>query len=150
MKLIKLIYVLTLVSALGPAGCGIISGLTQDRDLKQGVAYIRYLSSDKFLSQSAFSHTVPDQTPSQFVSYLFSTMGSAEWVVTGDPFEAEQLKSIGVPVPPSNVIITNRLIPDAEKQLVLKGDDQNKQIIVEAYLSGSEAPVFTEEISFEP
>lgn len=138
-----------LISSSGLGGCTPAEEI-KDPELKQTLAYVRYLTSHRFRRQSAFSYSYPDQRPSEFVRYLFSTIGSAEWVVTGDPDEAEQLKSIRVPVPASNVAITNQWLPEAERQLVLKGNDQNNEIIVEAYMKDRKIPIFTEEISFQP
>lgn len=141
-----LIGILSLI-CLGACGS---SGGKKDPDLQKAFSFVRYLAGKRFLSRSAFIHFFPDKKPSQFVSYLFSTMGTAEWATTGDPIEEEQMRSVGIPVPPSNVRITNRLISGEEKQLVLKGDDQEMQIIVEAYIKNSNTPLFTEKLSFDP
>ncbi len=69
-------------------------------ELNQAKSFVQYLTSKRFLSRSAFKHVYPEKKPSQFVNYLFSTIGSAEWVVTGDPFEEEQMRSIRIPIPP--------------------------------------------------
>ena len=133
----------------GLAGCS-GDNISKDPELKQSVNYVRYLTSKRFLRNSAFSYTFPEQKPSQFVSYLFSDIGTAEWVVMNDPLEEEQLRSISVPVPSMNVAITNEFMPDQEKQLVLKGNDPTDQIIVEAFVEDSKTPIFTEELPFNP
>ena len=120
----------------------------QDPALQKTIHFVKYLASNRFLKKSGFRALNKQHTPSMFVSYLFSTMGSAEWVSTGDPFEEEQMKSIGVPVPPRNVIINNNYVPGGGTQVVLKGDDQNAQIIVEAYGADSGVILFTENIPF--
>jgi hypothetical protein len=120
----------------------------QDPDLQRSVNFVKYLSSNRFLKKSGFRALNDEKKPSKFVSYLFSTMGSAEWFSVGDPYEEEQMKSIGVPVPPKNVFITDTYTQGAGKQIVLKGDDANSQIIVEAYGPDSGAVLFTKKIPF--
>jgi len=145
----NLLGLLIVFGLLGFSGCG-SAAPKKDPELKRAVSFVRYLCSRRFLRKSAFISSFPEKKPTQFVSYLFSEMGVSEWVSTGDPFEEEQLKSIGVPVPPRNVRITNRLIKGAEKQVVLKGDDQELIVIVEGYLKGSGTPVFIDKLRFKP
>jgi len=143
-------FILSLAALLAIAalsGCS-ASKAPRDRELAQAVRFVHYLVSPRFGNRSAFQIAVKHKTPSAFVAYLFSTMGSAEWVSTGDPFEDEQLRAAGIPVLPRSVILTRRRKPSAEKQLIITGDDDASQIIVEAYLGGAEAPVFVERIAF--
>ncbi len=123
----------------------IIVGCTSsniDPRLEQAVKSAKYMTSQKFLSRSAFKSIYPEQKPSNFVQYIFSTMGSAEWPIAFDEGEKEQLRSIGVPIMPNNLaIVPNKPDPKNDLQVVLKADDEAGFVIIEAYEQSIEKPV---------
>ncbi len=124
-------------------GC---SSSNVDPRLEQGVASMKYMTSKKFLSRSAFSSLYPEQNPSDFVQYIFSTMGSAEWPVAFDEGEKEQLRSIGVPIMPNNLaIVPNEPDPKNQLQVVVKADDGAGLVIIEAYEQSLDKPVLVVE-----
>ena len=141
---------LVLVTApLALIGCG---SERKDPALQKATAYVRYLTSRRFLKHSAFEHSFPEKKPSQFVSYLFSDIGIVEWSgVTEVSMEGEQLKSVRIPVPPGNVIITNFLLPEEQaRQLLLRGDDSAGVIVAKAYLDPAQPAQFVERFTFPP
>lgn len=115
-------------------------------ELEEAARVVHYMVAPRNLSRSMFSAAFPDQKPSQFVSYLFSSMGRAEWPTPATDFEREQLKSIGAPATPQDVAFVSRTLdPKKGKQLVVKFDDRRSVVIVEGYVDPDEPPVLTRE-----
>ena len=122
------------------------SGKKLDPQLKQGVASFKYMTSQKFLSKSAFKTSYPEQKPSEYVKYIFSTLGSAEWPIAFDPSEEEALRSARIPVFPRDLtVVPDKPDPKINKQLVIRSDDTNGKIIIEAYEKAGEPSVLTVE-----
>lgn len=119
-------------------------------ELEQAVNAVRYLSAPKQLSRSAFAAAFADGkgTPSQYVSFLFSTMGTAEWPRALDANEAQAMRSAGIPMIPENVLLAP-LKPDREAkrkwQLVVRFDNTRGVIIVDGYTNPTQKPLFTQE-----
>jgi hypothetical protein len=103
-------------------------------ELAQAVNAIRYLSAPTQLSRSAFAAAFAEEEgkPSQYVSYLFSQLGTAA----------------GIPLIPENVFLAP-LEPDLEVksklQLVVRFDDERGVIIVDGYTNPAQKPLFTQE-----
>jgi hypothetical protein len=102
-----------------------------------------------FAPKSSFFVVFPDGTPRQFVSWYFSTMGTAEWAPTegSDEFRPEELEAMermGLGSRPKDVTYRHRQ-PDtsAGKQIVLKWDDAAGTVILEGYLDPAQPPVLT-------
>ncbi len=120
-------------------------------DLQQGMAVMRYMTSGKFLSRSMFYAAYPQGKPSDFVSYLFSTIASAEWPPLAGRGEdnamlREQMAATRTPMVPATVLFVPEK-PDlahAQNQVVIKPDDAANVVILEAYVLPSEDPVLVE------
>lgn len=102
------------------------------------------------LSRSMYAAAFPDGKPSQFVSYMFSDMGVAEWPPSdefADEIEREQMAARGLTMLPADVIFIPR-IPDPKyiNQLVVSFDDERGLVIVEGYMDSTEEPVLTREL----
>ena len=110
-----------------------------DEDLTAANAAMAKMASASTLRRSCFTIVYPEGQASDFLSYLFSDLGTAEWPIAFDEMEAQQMKSIGqVPLPPNVVVSPNsRSTPDS-KEIVLIADDDNREIRVEGYLADSE------------
>lgn len=112
-------------------------------ELRRAAAVVKYIMEPNHLGRSSFLAVFPEGKPSDFVVWMFSTFGTAEWPPRedGDPMELEQAKSIRMPVIPKDVTLTPRE-PDPEKgkQIVIKSDDPRGLIIVEGYLNPHEPP----------
>ncbi len=118
-------------------------------ELDRAAHVVRYLSAKKQLQRSSFWVLYPDGRPSEFVNWMFSAFGTAEWPPsenTADPYELEQARSIRAPIIPKNVALVPRQSnPDLKKQLVVQSDDAKGIIVVKAYLDPAKPPVLTRE-----
>jgi hypothetical protein len=117
-----------------------------EEDLEQAMHAVLSMSSPSYLSRSCYSVLHPEGKSSDYVRYLFSDLGVAEWPPVEseeDAFTAE-LKKSGRPVFPEGVaILYEKADPDAEKQIVVRSDAENNEVIYEGWLKGMTAPVLT-------
>ena len=118
-------------------------------EFERGVSLVRYFASPRYLGNSMYSATVEQHKPSELISYLFSTMGAAEWPPSEDSLELtkEQARTTRTPLVPSNIRL-RPLAPDNQPglQLVLKPDDARKMIIVEGYVLPNQTPIAKAEV----
>lgn len=128
------------------SACG-DNGPDEPPELKRAAAVVRYMASANQLKRSSFYVVYPEGKPSQFVSWMFSTFGTAEWPPAEDSDEYDALegaKALGIPVIPKDVlIVANKPDPSAGKQVVVRSDDQKSAVIVEGYLKPEGPPVLT-------
>jgi hypothetical protein len=135
---------LLLFSVLILAACG-----ESVPELAQAADVIHYMMKPQHLSRSAFYVAFPDGKPTQYVSYIFSEVGVAEWPYSetwADEMEREQMKAIGAPMVPEDVALVP-LSPDpcAGKQVGVMFDDSRGVVIVEGYVDPAADPVLTRE-----
>ena len=113
-------------------------------ELTQAAYVIHYMMKPANLSNSAFSAALENPKPSQFVSYIFSEMGVAEWP-DSDAFgelEREQIRAVGAPTVPDGVAFVPRTLdPERGKQIVVGFDDPRGMVIVEGYVDPRSEPV---------
>ncbi len=144
---LRLAWMLVLVPMIAIALLSACSTANQqDADLQQAEATARYITSPRHLRQSMYVSVHEEDTPSELLSYLFSSLGAAEWPYTTDAseMEKEQARSIGMPLQPANVAIVLMAVDArAGKQIVLRPDDGKGLIVADAYLAPDQAPVFT-------
>ena len=134
-----------LALALPVSGCG-PSAPDAPQDIREAAASIKGSSSPRMLTRSAFYVAYPDGKPTDYVNYIFSTMGSAEMPYAFDEFEAEQMRSIGqVPFPSTVTLVPHSRDATADRQLVVSADDERGMLIVRGYLKGTEEPVLEKE-----
>ena len=91
-------------------------------DLDQAARSVEWSLTPMNLSQSTFPVVLPNGTPRQFVSWYFSTLGSAErpGYDTGDQMESEMAQAIGAPLVPTGIsIVHTRPDTSRQKQIVL-------------------------------
>jgi len=113
-----------------------------DPELSQAVASVRYMTTERWLSRSAFRQAYPDEKPSDYVSYLFSDFGVAEWPIALDEMEQEQLRSVGIPpLPPDVFLVPNSPDPKQKRQVVIRANDAEGTVIIEAYEDPLSPPV---------
>ncbi|MDB9314176.1 hypothetical protein PN462_13775 [Spirulina sp. CS-785/01] len=119
-------------------------GQTTDEQLQQAAAAMADMTKPSTLSRSCFYFVYPNGQATEFVQYLFSDLGSAEWPVAIDPMEAEQMKSIGKDVLPPEVRVSpqQRRYPQ-EKELVLSANAEG-EIVAEGYLQEEATPTLTQ------
>jgi hypothetical protein len=129
-------------------------GDTEYPSLQKAEGVVRYVSSKRQLKRSTFSALAAEKTPSQFVKWMFSPMGSAEWYMVDEPGElsSEELRMIkktDAPLlPPDVIIVPDKPNLEHGKQVVVKTDDVKSMLIVESYLDPKEPPVRTREWEF--
>lgn len=129
------------------SACG--GGEKGDPALRRGIQFVRYLSARNQLTRSSFLVVYPEGKPSDFVKWMFSTMGTAEWppseeMAEADPMIAEQAKSIRAPLLPKGVA----LVPverdlKKKRQVVIRADDAAGILIADAYLDPNYPPAMT-------
>ena len=119
-------------------------------DLAQAAGAIAHMLKPSQLSRSAFTAGFPEGKPSEYVSYLFSDMGAAEWPASeewADELEREQMKAIRAPLLPAGVAIVPRERDAAKgRQLVVGFDDERGVVIFEGFAAGEETPVLHREV----
>jgi hypothetical protein len=118
------------------------------RDLERAAYAVEQIVAPVNATRCSFFVVLPDGTPKQFVSWFFSSMGSAEWPMVDDSTEisrdeAQSMQRIGIPFRPKDVSYTHSK-PDTavQKQIVLTWDDTERTVILEGYLDPAQAPVF--------
>ncbi len=117
-----------------------------DPELRKGIQVVGYMSATRQLKRSSFLAVYPEGKPSDFVNWMFSPFGTAEWPPTEamaemDEMEGMAARSIGAPMLPKAVrLFPFKLDAEAKKQVVVKADDATGQIIVEAYLDPKSPP----------
>ena len=122
-------------------------------DLRQAEKVLRHVSSEQQIQQSSFPMIQIEKTPSNFVNWMFSPLGTAGWHVSENysEFSADEMKIIkqNSPVVPNNVdIFANRPRFTRGKQVVVKADDYRRMLIAEAYVKPNRKPVFVSEWPF--
>jgi hypothetical protein len=99
--------------------------------------------------RSSFFVVLPNGTPKEFVSWFFSPLGTSEWPVIDESTdftddERASMRLLGTPFRPKDVEYRHSY-PDtaAQKQIVLKWDNEEGKVILEGYLDSSQPPVLT-------
>jgi hypothetical protein len=103
-------------------------------------AFVR-MTSPAMLRNSMFYAVFPNGTPKEYVSFLFSDLGAAEW----PPAEGVEEGLPGQCLPP-NVAVTHTG-PDTSRavQVVIRWDDERRMILFEGYADPREPPVVRRE-----
>jgi len=118
-------------------------------ELTQAADAVEAMLKPVNLSRSMFTAASPDGTPSQYVSYLFSSMGAAEWPPSeawADEMDREQMAAIRQPLLPADVAIVPRAPdPTVGKQLVISFDDDKGIVIARGYLDPADEPLLARE-----
>ncbi len=134
-------HVIALITLLLSAACS--RPASAPADLEQAVAVVGYLSSSRYINRSMYSATFETGTPSELISFLFSTMGAAE---RPEPTSSRQPGSSGPPTWPDDIGF-HALTPRAGggKQVVVLPDDARGIIIAEGYVDPAAKPVIRRE-----
>lgn len=139
---------LLMVSSFLISACGEPSS---PPELEQAADFVGWMLAPTNLARSTFPVVLPQGTPKQFVSWLFSTLGTADWppsesTAKQHPDEAEMARAIGAPLFPDDVrIFHSKTDSSAGKQVVVKWDDGRNVVIVEGYIDPSQTPVLVKE-----
>lgn len=123
--------------------------LSESEELVSAANAIGYYLTPAHLSRSQFSAAYDNPKPSDFVSYLFSGMGAAEFPAVGgvmDEYERESLIMARQPVPPRDISYVSRFVDTLKnKQIVVKFDDSRGVVIAEGYSDPKMSAEFTKE-----
>lgn len=110
-----------------------------DPELQQANAALRGMAAPLSLSKSCFGVVYPNGQASDYLSFLLSDLGAAEWPVAMDEQERQQLKAIGqVPMPNTVSISLHQRRYRDRKELVLQADDATRSVQVDGYLPNSD------------
>ena len=117
-------------------------------DLQSAVGVVGYLASSRYVSRSMYSATAETGQPSEFVDFLFSSMGAAERPESAPMSEISQPGRGGPPLWPEGVAF-RALAPDARagRQVVIRPDDARGLVIAEAYARPGDKPVLQREFT---
>lgn len=142
-KFLGAILAATLLSA-----CGKGTAPAAAPDLERAVGVVGYLASSRYVDRSMYSATAEKGTPSEFVEYLFSSMGAAERPESAPMAEIQQAGRGGPPLWPEGVAF-RALSPDprAGRQVVIVPDDARGMVIAEAYAKAGEKPALRREFT---
>lgn len=117
------------------------------KDLEQAARAVEQMVSPFYADRSSFFVVLPNGTPRQFVSWFFSSMGTAEWPPVDQPSEfssdeIDAMRSSGMVLLPAGVTFRHSR-PDtaAQRQIVLKWDDAEGTVILEGYLDPTREPI---------
>lgn len=145
MQTIKFVRVVSLFFTGIAVSC---SGSSAPIELEQAAMLVEYFTAPSVLGNSTFPVVLPDGTPKQFVSWLFSQIGTAEWPLTREEAMREfgQPGLPGMPMLPDSVAYHHSKPDTAQrKQIVVKWDDARGVVIVEGYLDPKQTPVLVKE-----
>ena len=128
-------------------------GPKENIELRKGIAAVRYMSAPRQLQRSSFLLIYPNGTSEQFLSWMFSPLGIAEW----PPYEGglefssgeeAMIRKTGKPFLPANLVLISQE-PDLEKgrQVVIRAD--RGLLIAEGYENPEEPPVVVKKWSFQ-
>ncbi|MBT5472242.1 MAG: hypothetical protein HOK41_16685 [Nitrospina sp.] len=123
-------------------------------ELRKGIAVVRYMSAQRQLQRSSFLVAYPEGTPEQFLDWMFSPMGAAEWPpyeggLEFSPEEEKMVRKTGMPFIPAGLLLIPHE-PDTEngRQVVVSADAETRFLIAEGYESPSDPPVLVKEWAF--
>jgi hypothetical protein len=118
-------------------------------ELVQAAGAIDDMLKPANLSRSMYSVAFPDGKPSNYVSYMFSEMGAAEWPPSeawADELVREQMEAIGQTLLPADVAIVPLTVdPSLGKQMVISFDDERGMVMAHGYLDPAGEPTLTRE-----
>ena len=123
-------------------------------ELRKGIAVIRYLSASRQLNRTAFRSMYPEARPKQFVKWMFSPIGLSIWppVEGGGEFSLEEekmMRKTGITfLPPGVSLVSDEPDLGRGQQVVVRGDDKRKILVVEGYLDPQDAPILIKEWRF--
>jgi len=121
--------------------------------LEKAERIVRYMSAPRQLKRSSFLLVYPEGKPSDFVKWMFSSLGTAEWPPSEwelDDVDREGMRSAGIPILPKEVGIFSSPQSDVLKHIIVKSDDSKGVLIVEGFLKPGEPPVFVKQWSLKP
>ncbi len=127
----------------------------ESRDLVQAVRAVEDMTRPQNLRRSMFSAAYGDEgKPSDFVSYVFSDMGSAEWPPTEGSSEFDEVQrepsggSGQTAIPAGVAILPLKTNPRKGPQVVVNYDDEAVEVVLTAYSNPLKGPVLERRVPF--
>jgi len=116
-------------------------------ELYQTYRAMRNMCTEANLTRSAFPYVYPECRPSEWVSYLFSSLGTAEWPPRAEmEFTEEETRIARIAALPRDVeVVPLRPRRNFDRQIVIRFDDTAGVVTAEAYETWNEDPVFKRE-----
>ena len=121
--------------------------------LEKAERIVRHMSAPRQLKRSSFLLVFPEGKPSDFVNWMFSSLGAAEWPPSQEEWEdmgGDSEDPAGIPILPKDVGIFSSPRSDVTKHIIVKSDDRKGLIIIEGFLKPGEPPVLVKQWSFKP
>ncbi len=114
-------------------------------ELESSASAVAYMLRPRNLARSPFIALYPVAKPSDYVNYIFSDMGQAEWPYESPlAEEVDMMSAARIPVIPSSVHLTrHRPSENYRMQLVISSDDDRMVLIADAYTDPAAGPVKT-------
>ncbi len=123
-------------------------------ELRKGIAVVRYMSAERQIKRSSFLAAYPEGTPEDFLNWMFSSMGVAEWPayeggLEFGPEEEAMIKKTGMPFIPAGLSLIAQE-PDVERgrQVVVYANEEENSLVAEGYENPSEPPVIVKSWPF--
>jgi hypothetical protein len=118
-------------------------------ELERAAQAVEQMVAPLQAQRCSFFVVLPNGTPKEFVSWFFSPLGTSDWPVVDESTdftdeERASMRLIGTPFRPKDVEYRHSY-PDtaAQKQVVLKWDNEDGKVILEGYLDPAQSPVMT-------
>lgn len=112
-----------------------------DMALIQAMEAARGLGQAAHLQRSCFYWIYPQGQPTDFVSYLFSDLGAAEWPIALDPDATAEMHAVGItPLPEGVRFSADQRQHRDRKELVLTANNGAGHIELVSYLPGVDKP----------
>jgi len=121
--------------------------------LEKAERIVRHMSAPRQLKRSSFLLVFPEGKPSDFVNWMFSSLGAAEWPPSQEEWEdmgGDSEDPAGIPILPKDVGIFSSPRSDITKHIIVKSDDRKGLIIIEGFLNPGGPPVLVKQWSFKP
>jgi hypothetical protein len=132
--------------------CIILFSCSKDpnvEELERAAKAVEQMVAPVQAQRCSFFVVLPNGTPKEFVSWFFSPLGTSDWPIVDESTEftdeeRSSMRLLGTPFRPKDVEFRHSN-PDtaAQKQLVLKWDNEDGRVILEGYLDPSQPPVMT-------
>lgn len=127
-------------------------GPKENIELRKGIATVRYMSAPRQLQRSSFLVTYPNGTSEQFLRWMFSPLGAAEWPpyeggFEFSPDEEAMVRKTGMPFIPAGLVLVSHE-PDLEKgrQVVIRAEEG--MLIAEGFENPEGSPAVVKQWAF--
>ena len=151
-RTLRILMAFSFVGMLLAAGVYFSGTVGGNTDLDRAAGVVKHMTRASNLERSTFTALYPDARPTDYVEFMFSTAGTAEWPDGEDEADGESKemhRSARIPLRPAGVDFVPRW-PDDDfgQQIVITADNERWVLMVEGYEDPNEAPVTLHEWDF--